>query len=169
MSFCSFLLLLCRAVSGSGWCWSCASARVMHPGTWNRPEKGCSFCSERHSQTLPRAGSNRGGHWGNRPPSTADPKPRCQIEGDTGYRFCIQWHAGLIWQYIFSSSLQRQVFSALGQIAKHSVDVAEMVVEAEIFPATLVCLKDPDEYVRKNVAILIREITKHTPRYLPHA
>lgn len=58
---------------------------------------------------------------------------------------------------------QRQVFSALSQIAKHSVDLAEMVVEAEIFPAVLGCLKDPDEYVKKNVATLMREITKHTP------
>ena len=38
-----------------------------------------------------------------------------------------------------------------------------MVVEAEIFPAVLTCLKDQDEYVRKNVATLIREIAKHTP------
>lgn len=59
--------------------------------------------------------------------------------------------------------LQRQVFSALGQIAKHSVDLAEMVMEAEIFPAALASLKDPDEYVRKNVTTLIREITKHSP------
>ena len=59
--------------------------------------------------------------------------------------------------------LQRQVFSALSQIAKHSVDLAEMVVEAEIFPAVLTCLKDTDEYVQKNVATLIREIAKHTP------
>lgn len=58
---------------------------------------------------------------------------------------------------------QRQVFSALSQISKHSVDLAEMVVEAEIFPAVLTCLKDPDEYVKKNVATLIREIAKHTP------
>ncbi len=58
---------------------------------------------------------------------------------------------------------QRQVFSALSQIAKHSVDLAEMVVEAEIFPAVLTCLKDVDEYVKKNVATLIREIAKHTP------
>ena len=58
---------------------------------------------------------------------------------------------------------QRQVFSALSQISKHSVDLAEMVVEAEIFPAVLTCLKDTDEYVRKNVATLIREIAKHTP------
>ena len=55
------------------------------------------------------------------------------------------------------------MFSALSQIAKHSVDLAEMVVEAEIFPAVLTCLKDPDEYVKKNVATLIREIAKHTP------
>lgn len=61
------------------------------------------------------------------------------------------------------SSLQRQVFSALSQISKHSVDLAEMVVEAEIFPAVLTCLKDPDEYVKKNVATLIREVAKHTP------
>ena len=33
------------------------------------------------------------------------------------------------------------MFSALSQIAKHSVDLAEMVVEAEIFPAVLTCLK----------------------------
>ena len=82
------------------------------------------------------------------------------------------------------------MFSALSQIAKHSVDLAEMVVEAEIFPAVLNCLKgirmkycfkdqtvisillkllflslftDSDEYVCKNVATLIREIAKHTP------
>lgn len=30
--------------------------------------------------------------------------------------------------------LKRQVCSALAQIAKHSVDLAEVVVEAEIFP-----------------------------------
>merc|ERR1711976_586671 len=61
------------------------------------------------------------------------------------------------------AKLKRQVFSALSQIAKHSVDLAEMVVEAEIFPAVLTCLKDTDEYVQKNVATLIREIAKHTP------
>lgn len=55
------------------------------------------------------------------------------------------------------------MFSALGQISKHSVDLAEMVVEAEIFPAVLACLKDPDEYVKKNISMLMREITKHTP------
>ena len=33
------------------------------------------------------------------------------------------------------------MFSSLSQIAKHSVDLAEMVVEAEIFPAVLTCLK----------------------------
>lgn len=55
------------------------------------------------------------------------------------------------------------MLSALAQISKHSVDLAEMVVEAEIFPAVLSCLKDSDEHVRKNVATLIREIAKHTP------
>ena len=36
---------------------------------------------------------------------------------------------------------QRQVFSALSQIAKHSVELAEMVVEAEIFPSVLNSLR----------------------------
>ena len=38
-------------------------------------------------------------------------------------------------------SLQRQVLSALSQISKHSLELAEMVVEADIFPAVLVELK----------------------------
>ena len=37
-----------------------------------------------------------------------------------------------------------------------------MVVEAEIFPGVLPNLKDPDEYVKKNVATLVREVCKHT-------
>ena len=51
----------------------------------------------------------------------------------------------------------------MSQIAKHSVDLAEVVVEAEIFPRILLCLKDVDEYVRKNAATCIREIARHTP------
>merc|ERR1711964_466989 len=42
-------------------------------------------------------------------------------------------------------------------------DLAEVVVEAEIFPRILHCLKDVDEYVRKNAATCIREIARHTP------
>ena len=56
-----------------------------------------------------------------------------------------------------------QVFSALGHISKHTVELAELVVEAEVFPAMLTSLRDSDEYVQKNVATLIREIAKHTP------
>lgn len=56
-----------------------------------------------------------------------------------------------------------QVASALAQISKHSVDLAEVVVEAEVFPNFLNCLKDNDALVRKNTATAIREITKHTP------
>ena len=42
-----------------------------------------------------------------------------------------------------------QVCSCLSQIAKHSVDLAEVVVEAEIFPRILHCLKDVDESAAK--------------------
>ena len=41
----------------------------------------------------------------------------------------------------------------LAQIAKHTVDLAEVVVEAEIFPRILNCLKDMDVQVRKNAAM----------------
>ena len=51
----------------------------------------------------------------------------------------------------------------MSQVSKHSVELAEMVVEAEIFPAILSSLRDPDDYVIKNVATLIREIAKHSP------
>lgn len=60
-------------------------------------------------------------------------------------------------------STQRQVFSTLSQISKHSVGLAEMVVVSEVFPAAIVSLRDPDEYVRKSVATLMREVVKHTP------
>lgn len=60
-------------------------------------------------------------------------------------------------------NLKRQVCSALAQIAKHSVELAEVVVEAEIFPKILICLKDVDQQVRKNAATCIREVAKHTP------
>ena len=59
--------------------------------------------------------------------------------------------------------LKRQVCCCLAQIAKHSVDLAEVVVEAEIFPNILNCLKDGDAFVRKNAATCIREVAKHTP------
>lgn len=64
------------------------------------------------------------------------------------------------------------------------MELAELVVEAEIFPTILSSLRDSDEYVQKNAATLIREIAKHTPEvgvfqgqtiwnmgdnYVPHA
>lgn len=61
------------------------------------------------------------------------------------------------------------MYSALSQISKHTVELAELVVEAEIFPTILSSLKDSDEYVQKNVATLIREIAKHTPEVISHS
>ena len=56
-----------------------------------------------------------------------------------------------------------QVCCALAQIAKHSVDLAEVVVEAEIFPKILTCLKFPDELVRKHTATVVREVSSMQP------
>lgn len=55
-----------------------------------------------------------------------------------------------------------QVCCALSQIAKHSVDMAQVVVEAEIFPKILTCLQYPDELVKKHAATVVREVAKHT-------
>jgi len=48
----------------------------------------------------------------------------------------------------------------LANIARHTIDLAEHVVEAEIFPKILLKLKDPDPLVKKFAAICIREIAK---------
>lgn len=61
------------------------------------------------------------------------------------------------------AKLKRQLLSCLSQVSKHTVDLAEVVVEAEIFPKIFSCLKDEDKIVRKNAATCIREISKHTP------
>ena len=61
------------------------------------------------------------------------------------------------------AKLRRQVCSTLAQIAKHTVDLAEAVVDGEIFPHVLNCLKDTDPFVCKNSATLICEIAKHSP------
>jgi len=51
---------------------------------------------------------------------------------------------------------------ALSSIAKHSAELAEAVIEAEIFPDVLVHMAHPDENVGRVAAILTREICKHT-------
>jgi len=52
----------------------------------------------------------------------------------------------------------------LAQIAKHTVDLAESVVDAaDLFPRIFNCLKDTDINVRKNSAACIREIAKQNP------
>jgi hypothetical protein len=41
------------------------------------------------------------------------------------------------------------------------MDLAEMIVEAEIFPAVLTCLEDKDEFLRKTVASLTWAIAQN--------
>ena len=57
---------------------------------------------------------------------------------------------------------QRQVLSALASIAKHTVDFAELIVEAELFPNVLNHMAHPDENVVKGAAVLTREVCKHS-------
>lgn len=50
----------------------------------------------------------------------------------------------------------------LGSCAKHRMDLAEVVVEAEIFPSVLLHLAHPCPGVRRNAACLVRDIVKHS-------
>ena len=59
--------------------------------------------------------------------------------------------------------MQRQILSALSNIAKHTLALAELVVEAEIFPDVFSGLQEGDDLIRRNTAGLIKEIVKHTP------
>ena len=54
----------------------------------------------------------------------------------------------------------------LSPISKHLMDLAEMIVEAEIFPAVLTCLEDKDEFLCKTVASLTWAIAKQTPELI---
>lgn len=54
--------------------------------------------------------------------------------------------------------LRRNACCALAQIAKHSMDLAEVVVEADLFPRVLTSLKFPDDAVRKCGATVVREV-----------
>jgi hypothetical protein len=58
--------------------------------------------------------------------------------------------------------LKRQVCSCLANIARHTIDLAEIVVDNDIFPKILYRLKDSDNLVRKYAAICIREIAKQS-------
>lgn len=57
--------------------------------------------------------------------------------------------------------LQRQILCTLGHIAKHSMPLAEIVVESDVISDVLLHLAHPDPIVRKNAANLIAELTKH--------
>lgn len=60
------------------------------------------------------------------------------------------------------SQLKRQVCSCLANIARHTLDLAEAVVENDIFPKILYKFKDTDQMVRKYAASCVREIAKHS-------
>ena len=84
---------------------------------------------------------------------------------ELGYQFCYKMGGAGAVAYLAplilkqEPKLKRQVCCAPAQIAKHSVDMAEVVVEAEVFPKILTCLKFPDELVRKHAATVVREVS----------
>lgn len=57
-----------------------------------------------------------------------------------------------------------QVCCCLSSIAKHSVELAEVVVAADVFPKVFLSLKDTDPQVRRNAAIVVREVCKQNPQ-----
>ena len=66
------------------------------------------------------------------------------------------------------AQLKRQVCSCLAQIAKHTQELAEEVVNHNIFPKIFGLLKDQDVVLRKNSATCIREIAKQSSELANH-
>ncbi|KAL5963040.1 Sperm-associated antigen 6 [Taenia solium] len=56
----------------------------------------------------------------------------------------------------------KQAFRSLSQIAKHTPDFAELILEASIFPQVLISMKDKDIGLRSDAVNLIKELCKHT-------
>ena len=48
-------------------------------------------------------------------------------------------------------------------VAKHAMDMAEVIIEADIIPLVLEHCGHTDELVRKAACGLVREIVKHSP------
>lgn len=48
----------------------------------------------------------------------------------------------------------------------HSVDLAECVIDGDVFPRALACFKDMDGSVRRQAAVMACEIAKHSPEVL---
>lgn len=50
----------------------------------------------------------------------------------------------------------------VGSCAKHSTEMAEVIVEAELFPLVLIHLAHSCTLVAKNAACLVRDVVKHS-------
>jgi hypothetical protein len=62
------------------------------------------------------------------------------------------------------TQLKRNICHLLGNITKHSPDLATLVLTKITHPQRLLnCLKDPDDTVKRNAAICINEIVNKTP------
>lgn len=55
-----------------------------------------------------------------------------------------------------------QVCVSLAQVAKHNLDLAETVVEADVLPNMLTCLRFPDAAVQSAAMQVVREVVKHS-------
>nr|CAD7403186.1 unnamed protein product [Timema cristinae] len=95
--------------------------------------------------------------------SIANPDPKFKVLSP---RYCVrESRVGMVATLDATcpvSTMKRQALSALASVAKHSVDLAELVVEAEVFPQVFVHLAHPDELVARSAAFVVREVTKHT-------
>ncbi|PSN52093.1 Sperm-associated antigen 6 [Blattella germanica] len=81
----------------------------------------------------------------------------CLEDFDPGVKEAAAWALGYVGRHNRNLGQARQVLAALASIAKHSVELAESVVEAEIFPDVLIHLAHPDDLVKRNAATIVRE------------
>lgn len=58
--------------------------------------------------------------------------------------------------------LKKQILCTLANVAEHNLELAEMVVNENIFPTVLIHLGHDSIYVRKQAARLVQEIAKQS-------
>lgn len=111
----------------------------------------------RHQQAHHRSSSNYSGRRCNSFSRTDTTQCRAQIEGRNVVCYL---NKNLTHEFKFVT--QCQVLSALGCIAKHSSELAEAIIESQVFPQAFHHVIYPDESIAKAAAVLIRETCKHS-------
>ena len=63
----------------------------------------------------------------------------------------------------FDSAVKENAAIALAQIAKHSEQLSEKVVQADTIPLLLASIQEPEIDLKRSILVALSEICKHNP------